>query len=79
MAELLTDNYSIEQDGIILTDNSTKTPYLALQSQNLSYLLNNFELNSDFSSDKILMNVSFYIDTEDNSSSGGIVFMNLTL
>jgi len=79
MAELLTDNYSIEQEGIILTDNSTKTPYLALQSKSISYILNNFELNSDLSSDKILMNVSFYVDTEDNPSSGSVVFMNLTL
>lgn len=79
MDELLTNNYSIEQEGIILTDNSTKTPYLALQSKSISYLLNNFELNSDLSSDKILMNVSFYVDTEDNPSSGSVVFMNLTL
>lgn len=76
--ELTTDDYSIEEEGIVFSEFSTHTPYLSLRYAELDYLLNNFDLAPDVSPDQVRMNVSFYLINSD-SDIENIEYMNLHL
>ncbi|SDB87988.1 hypothetical protein SAMN05421734_102115 [Pelagirhabdus alkalitolerans] len=79
LESMTSDSYSIGEESITHNETETIVPYLALEHNELSYLLNNFELNSDSTSESIFMNVVFYIGSSNHNNIDDIVFMNLEL
>lgn len=75
--ELTSDDYSIEEDGIVLTEHSTHTPYLALRHEELDYLLNNYALAPDTTTNEVFMNIHFHLIND--GEMDGLVTMNIVL
>lgn len=75
MSRLISEEYSIEEDGIIDEDD-IRVPYLADLHDGLTYNINNFGFESE---DEIFLNIVFYIDGDSESWPSDIVFKNLRL
>lgn len=73
--ELTSDDYSIEEKGIVLIEDSTHTTYLD-QYDELDYLLNNFSLVEN-SRNEIRMNIQFFLINDGEIEN--IEFRNLIL